>query len=432
VLCFPKQAPRSRIHVASHSNTKSALVERASYSGFGSDRDRGSSSLSHFAFRPLARFVMTSLPPPAPSLQGSPTSSPTLGPLASPSLDPAAYQRVLAENEAMRSAGSRLEQQLAEYKEEQARLSAELQQARMRASSPVGASSRMSVRLRGPPLALFGGANAFGFELTAWLRAVRQQFKWYGRDMFPDDESRIEYAALHLKDGALEWWQSIDQSEIKTWDEFVACLQRRYQPRLAADAARVRIAALKQRGTVSKLCSEMQQLLVYVPTMHLDDRLFFFKQALDAPIAAKVAEQHPESLEEAMEAAVQAEMYLGRSNSNGNQYGRSFFKPRSGGQGPATGGGSSAPMELSNINQAAADSSSSDAQPPTQEQLLALWAEAQGKDHALNAVFSRGGAKVPGISKEDYERCRRENRCLRCKQPGHVARDCNKPVSLKW
>lgn len=135
-----------------------------------------------------------------------------------------------------------------------------------------------------------------------------------------------------------------------------------------------------------------------------------------------------------MEAAIQAEMYLGRSNSklNGSPYGRSFFKPRSGGQGAAVGGGSSAPMELSNINQAAAESSSSDAQPPTQEQLLALWAEVQGKDHSLNAVFSRGGAKVPGISKEDYERCRRENRCLRCKQPGHVARDCNKPVSLKW
>ena len=375
---------------------------------------------------------MASAPPPASSPQGSPSSSPALGPLASPSLDPAAYQRVLAENEAMRSAGTRLEQKLAESKEEQARLIAELQQMSIRASNPAGAASRMGVRLRGPPLAQFGGANALGFELTAWLRAVKQQIEFYGREEFPDDASRIKYAALHFKDGALEWWQSIDQSEINTWDDFVACLKRRYQPRLAADAARVRIAALKQRGTVSKLCSEMQQLLVYVPTMHLDDRLFFFKQALDAPIAAKVAEQHPESLEEAMEAAVQAEMYLGRSNSNGSQYSRSFFKPRLGGQGAAAGGGSSAPMELSNINQAAGESSSSDAQPPTQEQLLALWAEAQGKDHALNAVFSRGGAKVPGISKEDYERCRRENRCLRCKQPGHVARDCNKPVSLKW
>ena len=334
----------------------------------------------------------------------------------------------------MRSAGSRLEQQLAESKDEMERLKAELQQMRIQASNPAGDASPMGVRLHGPQLATFGGASAMGFELTAWLRGNDQLYEYGGRKTFPNDEARIKYAALHFRDGALEYWQSIDRSEIKTWDDFVACLKRRYQPRLAEEAARVRIAALKQRGTVSKLCSELQQLLVYVPTMHVHDRIFALKQALDAPIAAKVAEQHPETLEEAMEAAIQAEMYLGRSNSklNGSQYSRSFFKPRSGGQGAAVGGGSSAPMELSNINQAAAESSSSDAQPPTQEQLLALWAETQGKDHSLNAVFSRGGAKVPGISKEDYERCRRENRCLRCKQPGHVARDCNKPVSLKW
>jgi hypothetical protein len=42
------------------------------------------------------------------------------------------------------------------------------------------------------------------------------------------------------------------------------------------------------------------------------------------------------------------------------------------------------------------------------------------------------GPLVPGISKADYDRCRKEKRCLRCKQPGHVASDCEKPVSSNW
>jgi hypothetical protein len=40
---------------------------------------------------------------------------------------------------------------------------------------------------------------------------------------------------------------------------------------------------------------------------------------------------------------------------------------------------------------------------------------------------------VPGVSREEFERCRREGRCLRCKQTGHVAKDCHKPVQrLNW
>jgi hypothetical protein len=42
------------------------------------------------------------------------------------------------------------------------------------------------------------------------------------------------------------------------------------------------------------------------------------------------------------------------------------------------------------------------------------------------------GPLVPGISKADYERCRKEKRCLKCKQPGHNAAECDKPVSSNW
>jgi hypothetical protein len=72
--------------------------------------------------------------------------------------------------------------------------------------------------------------------------------------------------------------------------------------------------------------------------------------------------------------------------------------------------------------------------------------ELRAQQHALAATFqkrgagsnsnSKGrgpGAKVPGVTKEEFERCRKEGLCLKCKEPGHLARDCNKSVQhLKW
>jgi hypothetical protein len=67
------------------------------------------------------------------------------------------------------------------------------------------------------------------------------------------------------------------------------------------------------------------------------------------------------------------------------------------------------------------------------------------QNHALASAFQKRapsgapgprkftGNKVPGISKEEYERCRKEGLCLKCKQSGHLARDCTKAVQrLKW
>jgi len=69
----------------------------------------------------------------------------------------------------------------------------------------------------------------------------------------------------------------------------------------------------------------------------------------------------------------------------------------------------------------------------------------QRVQQSLHAMFQRGGGgggskgpkanHVPGVSKADYERCRREGLCLKCKQPGHVARECSQQATqnaLKW
>lgn len=81
-----------------------------------------------------------------------------------------------------------------------------------------------------------------------------------------------------------------------------------------------------------------------------------------------------------------------------------------------------------------------------EQQLLSMVQQLQAQQYALAAAFQKrsGGsdrkgaasgssAKVPGVSKEEFERCRKEGLCLKCKEPGHLARDCSKPVRhLKW
>jgi hypothetical protein len=37
----------------------------------------------------------------------------------------------------------------------------------------------------------------------------------------------------------------------------------------------------------------------------------------------------------------------------------------------------------------------------------------------------RKAPRIPGITAEEYFRCRAEQLCLKCKKPGHIARNCN-------
>ena len=182
----------------------------------------------------------------------------------------------------------------------------------------------------------------------------------------------------------------------------------------------------------------MQQLMTQVPTMHEDDKIFAFKQALDKPIAAKVAEQAPKSLQEAMYAAVQAELYVGRSSASANS--NSFFGQRQGGGNRFASSSSSAPMEVSALDQMGELSLSMtqrQARRPRrkgtrpQRTSSCLPCSIAATAVAL-ATEARRGDKVPGVSKADFDRCMKENRCLKCKQVGHLARECTNPPSLKW
>jgi hypothetical protein len=369
--------------------------------------------------------------------------------------------QLLEENLQMRKLGTQLEQQLKLQQEETRRLAAQLAATTPSVSTAVTASTSAAVaaaslggRPKPPPLAQFSGAAGMGSQVDTWLRNVKKQIDWYGSSQFPDEKSKIRFATAHLESTALEWWDSIeDKDAIVTYEDFVQRLHDRYRPRLIADKARHGLAELRQTGTVSSLCHRMLTLLTYVPTMHEEDKIFIFKRALDKQIAAKVAEKEPASLHEAMEVAVLQEQYVGRSTNKAGSYVSNFHRGGFYRGASAASSSGSAPMEVNHVgwdpaveadgNNASDEVATTDRGDPPVHQLLAMMQELKVQNHALASAFQKRapsggprkftGNKVPGISKEEYERCRKEGLCLKCKQSGHLARDCSKPVQrLKW
>ena len=390
----------------------------------------------------------------------------------------ASAAQLLEENAHMRAMGTQLEQQLAAAREENRRLaaqqvmhhhhpSASVAAALAPATDPSGSSGARSgpagTKLKPPTMTQFSGSNGMGFQVDTWLRNLKKQHDWHSPAVFPDDASKIKFAIMYMDGAALEWIDSlVDHEDIDTYEEFVRRLHDCYRPKLAAEVARQHLAQLHQTGGVSQLCSRMLNLLTHVPTMHEDDKIFTFKRALDKQIAAKVAEKAPATLHEAMGIAVLAEQYVGRSSfAKPNNY---FFAKQGYGNFGRGGGSSSSgatPMELNHIGAGELDfheddkdqlPSAEDDQPAAPHHLLAMMQELKNQQHVLAAAFQkhrgapprRGpshGAKpedkslfnVPGVSKEEYARCRKEGLCLKCKQTGHLARDCSKSMQrLKW
>ena len=194
---------------------------------------------------------------------------------------------------------------------------------------------------------------------------------------------------------------------------------------------------------------------------------------LNATLRQEVLKTKPSSLEEAIHAAVNAEAYASpfRGRQHFNNWGRGAF-PSAGGRSMASEGATSSttPMDLNNINheestgnteeqeedysapkfwdESSGSTNTANTRETEVQRLLAIMENLNGgkvqqkvKQSILSMFGDRSSrrgatfvskAKIPNVSKADYERCRRENRCINCKQPGHIARECTKPFSLKW
>ena len=374
----------------------------------------------------------------------SPHGSPTLGPVSPPST-----LELVAELEKMKLEYAKQSERgnalVAEYNKalaEKAALQADkaaLQQKMERG----GAGKFLSLAPK-----LTGQGN---MPVEEWIDEVEKQQRFF----HIAEGEKVETAVMLLKGHAAHWWSTLSAKGEGTavWAEFTLKLKEMFQPISSIDKARTALDNCVQ-GTrsVQVYTDQFNRWLAFLPRMEADDQKHRYTTNLHPTIQKEVLKAKAKNLQEAIHAAVAAEAY---GNLARTKIGGYYPAPRSYSGGSSSAAG--APMELSNLNQeedhspseiAAAGSASpvvgAGANPlDTIQELRAMMEDMRAQQRvqqSLHAMFrGKGDNKtpkanhVPGVSKADYERCRREGLCLKCKSPGHVARECTKPVNnLKW
>ena len=166
-------------------------------------------------------------------------------------------------------------------------------------AAPAAAPRIDRPRLAAPPP--YDGRAA---TLDDWLSTLARQFAWYGASMQADDE-RIRFATSHLQGPAWEWWDTQGAGRPTTWTGVQDALRRRFQPVNSAELTRAKLLALTQgKASVHEYVDSFRRLLVRVPSMSEDDRLFQFLRGLRPSIATQLRVQGVVKLDAAIELAV--------------------------------------------------------------------------------------------------------------------------------
>jgi hypothetical protein len=225
-------------------------------------------------------------------------------------------------------------------------------------------------------------------------------------------------AATRLSHSALDWYHDVwlplaigMLPDRPKWSQFLLALQAQFEPLPPSFIARTELKSLKQTGTLNDYINQFRLLSSRIPDMAEADRVDKFIDGLKSGLAAKVAAQLCETMIEAttvawkLDAAYQAalparqppRMFQRRQTNAANA------APRNDPAG--------SPMELGHMDDhdnGNGDGDGDDEKPPS----LSL-ATMQVQRTAFPKLTDALRAELIATGK-----------CLRCRQKGHMARNC--------
>ena len=187
-----------------------------------------------------------------------------------------------------------------------ARIVAELQRARARATEPIGPSEPPAYQP--PPLKpvkpdVFRG----GRRVASWLFTLEQ---YYMVMRIVSEETQVLYATSLLRDTAADWWRGVTmavraglQPPVHSWLEFKNRIIAHFQPIHEEDFARQHIRTLKQTGGVREYVNRFQTLILQIPTMDERSKVDAFISGLKVDVRRWVKLQDPRTLEAALTVA---------------------------------------------------------------------------------------------------------------------------------
>ena len=195
-----------------------------------------------------------------------------------------------------------------------------------------------------------------------------------------DDTRALPIAVSYLVDGAHEWWIVFKDTEegqsISTWSALKNALISRFDTLNKEKIARDKLAKWKQLRDVTSFNDDFQRILLDIPNISVDEQLDRYLRGLKPYIYRDLCTNEYTRLSDAMKDAERIESAYKRTG-NSTKAGRSSRNSEA---------SKPIPMEIGNIQ----------------------------------------NRKPQKLTPEERERCIKEGLCLRCRQPGHIAKNCPK------
>jgi Retrotransposon gag protein len=248
-----------------------------------------------------------------------------------------------------------------------------------------------------------------GADPEVWLF----QFNQYANINQLDENDRPKLAATYLEGNAATWWRNLAMhSHDRTgdgisWIDFQQGLISMFKPVNAKKIARDKLASLRQTNSVAKYNFDFTQLCLEINDIHESEKLDKYVRGLKEKIRVEVELAEPTTLAQAMSKAQRIDniTYQTYISQHGQHASRNFNSYTD-----------SNAMDLGGIKEVNALSSRN--------------GRANTKTYRPNEVQKSGKQFTPAqrLSQEEFKYCQANKLCLRCKEPGHVARYCTKPI----
>jgi len=298
-------------------------------------------------------------------------------------------------------------------------------------ASPEPGVPRVSLPRLAPPPFFDGQSN----KVDEWITNLQQQFDYY-ESSFSSDAQRLRFASAYLKGPALDWWSNVPVAgRPTTISGLYAAIRGRFQPISSADTARAKLLNLTQgKGSVHDYVSAFRRLLILVPTMSEDDRLFQFIRGLPSAAASQLKLQAVATVEEAIAMATRIGAF--------NEY--NGWNSRAAPASAAMARNDSSAMDLDNIEgleKETADFEETDpsAAPVTRAEFAELLnamrqsrGQSKGNDSHHQGRKSNEGksdiasrmAKKYNLSLDQVREHWDKSLCFNCSKKGHASHEC--------
>jgi hypothetical protein len=244
-----------------------------------------------------------------------------------------------------------------------------------------------------------------GSDPEVWLF----QFNQYADINQLAENDRPKLAATYLEGNAATWWRNLVTQSTNdiSWVEFQQELIGTFKPVNAKKIARDRLAVLKQVNSVAKYNFDFTQLCLEINDISESEKLDKYVRGLKDKIRVEVELAEPATLAQAMSKAQRIDniTYQTYISQHRQHTSRNFSSHPDGNA-----------MDLGSIDEVNAISSGN--------------GRMDTKKYKSNELQKSGRQFTPAqrLSQEEFKYCQAKRLCLRCKEPGHVARYCTKPI----